>query len=150
MNITPEQAKQIHDIESYKSVTGAKRFKRTKDEKARGLDPEEALLERVKDLPGNITAFDNEGKMIVPKARKTHGGEIVIRIKPPKKLDPEYLEHLTNKEIVIEQDDKFYGWLDTKLSAPYNGDVHKLFQHILDQGLGQVISMYHFEEDFND
>jgi len=47
MNITAEQAAQITDIESYKRVTGAKRFKRTKEEVDAGLSPEEALKVRL-------------------------------------------------------------------------------------------------------
>ena len=64
-----EQAKQISSIEDYKRITGAKRFKRTKDEMARGLSVEQALQERIQQAQG-IPQVANQDA-VVKKIRET-------------------------------------------------------------------------------
>jgi len=156
--ITAEQAPQIHDLESYKTVTGAKRFKRTAEEMQLGLSPEAALKRRLAAFDPNWLDKNPEAKALVmlgieqAKARmftnaaefvkrQTYGtGEILIRIRPVKGVSPDYFEHLPSAEIVVEQDDKFYGWLDVMLSGRYTGTVNAFFAEVLDEGLGEKIS----------
>lgn len=138
MNLTKEQAAQITDIESYKSVTGAKRFKRTKDEMDRGLTVEQALAERLDGLK------DDKKKSPI-----THNGCLTIVVKPEKGVPQDYFEQFKNKTLEIVLDKKFYGWLDTKLDCPYNGDMQLLFKDILDLGMGEVVVQRSFEEDLN-
>jgi hypothetical protein len=142
-DITPEQAPQIHDISSYKTVTGAKRFRRTKEESALGLSPEEALQGRLReanDLPaGAVGSVDN-----LPRPR---GGDIVIRIKPAAGVDRDYFERLPRKEIEIALDNSWYGWYDELTAARYDGKLKLLFQHMLDLGIGEVITTYPEKND---
>jgi len=147
MNLTKEQAAKIHDIESYKAVTGAKRFKRTKEETAAGLSPEEALQARLDDLvPVNeIHVVTGKKKS---KSKYLSGKELLtIRVRPDSKIPAEYFEKLKKKNIEVVLDDKFFGWVDNKLDHPYNGDVAKLFLHILNLGIGEVVTQVHSEQD---
>jgi len=153
--ITPEHAAQIHDIESYKAVTGEKRFRRTKEEISLGLSPEEALQSRLRGGPQN---FQNDGtspKANIRETKTTKGprpstsrkSDIIIRIRPAAGTDADYFEDLPDTEIEIVEDEKFYSWLDVRLKAPYDGDVQRLLRDILDLGIGEVITKKHFPED---
>jgi len=142
MNITQEQATQIHDLESYTTITGAKRFKRTKAEMDAGYSPEEALQKRLQELSGNEprpTSIKETSK------RATKNGDLTIR--PMKGVSPDYFEHVPGSPIQVTLDDKWYGWFDTLANGPYQGDVNKLIQHILDMGIGEVITKIHFPGD---
>lgn len=146
------------------------RFRRTKDELARGLSPEQAKAEReafqatlvaVANPP--MTAEDaqkaydevvpvpfkkKEIEKIVRKVTGKGSGEIVLRIKPGKGVDADYFEFLNGKTIDVEQDNHFYSWLDTLLSGAYveHGRT-KLFTDILSEGIGQVLTTRHFPKD---
>lgn len=140
--ITPEQAKQIFDIESYKKVTGAKRFKRTAEEVELGLSPNEALLRR---LQGSDTLKN------VVKASPSHKGDISVTIRPQVGVDSDYFERFQDSgpiEVVLPE--KWYLWLDEKLLAPYNGDVGRLLAHILQLGMHTIIPRIQFEKDFQE
>lgn len=124
--------KQITDIESYKAITGAKRFKRTKEEIALGLSPEEALKRRVN--PGIIEAPANRS----PKV----SGDIVIRIRPMTGTDADYFEFVPQSEVVVEVDEHWYKWLDTRATVPYNGDVPKLIADLINLGMNEVVNKH--------
>ena len=134
-----EQAEQIHDLESYKRITGAKRFKRTKDETDRGLSPEEALQER-------LTATTDSKTDGTPKKKATRrkGGDIVIRIKPDTTVDPDYFDDVPKGEIVVLQDDHFYKWIGTLLGHPYKSN-EELYERILSMGIGEVATDTHYK-----
>lgn len=167
--ITAEQAQRIHDIESYKAVTGYKRLKRTAEEMNLGLSPEDALKRRLAAfdpnwLEKNAAAWQSvqtglaqaqsgqlsDGPSVLAEAntranatikRETYGtGEILIRIRPTKNVPGDYFEHLPKAEIIVTEDDKFYGWLDVFLSGRYNGTPAEFFTEALDQGIGELIS----------
>lgn len=158
--ITAEQATQIRDIKSYKTVTGAKRFKRTVDEVLARLTPEQALKRRLAAFDPNwldknpVAKASMERGLEQAKARQfTDGpvsfrpdravlvqpGDIVIRIRAGKGVDKNYFEHLPQSEIVVEENNLFYGWLDVKLGGQYKGDARKFFQNLLNEGLGELI-----------
>lgn len=150
--ITAEQAPQIHDLESYKTVTGAKRFKRTAEEMAMDLSPEQALKQRlaafgskpitnVLQAKADAASYKPWDVQAARKSLKLDGnGEIIIRIRPAKGVSPDYFEHLPKAEILVVEDDKFYGWLDVMLSGRYTGTVNEFFAEVLDEGLGEKIS----------
>lgn len=128
------------------------RFRRSKDELARGLSPEQAQAEREAWLANNTEAIASvkrgvaqakEGKFATPNSK----GEIVLRIRPTKNVDADYFEFLNGKEVVVEQDTDFYKWIDHYLDKVYGGNAAKLFQAILDQGIGEVITKIHIESD---
>lgn len=159
--ITKEQAARITDLESFKEVTGAKRFKRTKDEMERGLSPEKALAERLKDVLEGTSQTEGYAREVRRQAARSYRSrasrEIVIRIVPAEGVewDPEWTMPITSDqgEIVVQEDEKFYGWVDTKLTGPYaerddpGGD---LIRHIVDLGLGEVIVNLQFAKDIED
>jgi len=140
MNLTKEQAAQITDLESYKKVTGAKRFKRSKEETDRGLTPEKALQERLE-----IALGEKEKPKPARKPVNHNRGDIVLR--PTDNSFEEYFEELPNKAVKIELDDKWYGWFITLLANPYEGDANKLMRDIMDLGIGEVLTTKHFPED---
>ena len=142
MNLTKEQAAQITDLESYKQVTGAKRFKRSKEETDRGLTPEKALQERLE-----VALGEKEKPKPARKAVSHNGGDIVLR--PLNDVPEEYFEELPNKAIQITLDDKWYGWFGTLLENPYQGDANKLMRDILDLGIGEVLTTKHYPEDID-
>lgn len=113
------------------------RFRRSKDELARGLTPEQAKAER-----------EGNGTPIKKPARKTHGGEIVIRIIPAKGVDPDYFEHLRDRVIEVSQDEHWYKWLDHYLAQVYaSAGNEKLFLDILNKGIGSLVTHVHFTKD---
>lgn len=128
-----DQAEQIATIEDYKRVTGAKRFKRNKDEMDRGLSVEAALKER-------IDAVTTETPVKKPKTFKGNG-EIVIRIKPDKSLskkdDADYIGIIPTTEIIVTQDRSFYAWLYERLDHGYDS-IEELFKDLTDWGMGEV------------
>lgn len=165
--ITAEQAPQIHDIESYKAVTGAKRFKRTAEEMAMDLSPEQALKRRLAAFDPNWLDKNPVAKASVmqgieqAKARQfTDGpvgfrpdravlvqpGDIVIRIRAAKGVDKDYLSRLPTTEIVIEQDNFFYGRMDDKLAGLYEGETGKFFQDLIESGMGELIDHPAFKQ----
>lgn len=148
--ITKEQAAKIYDLESYKEVTGAKRFKRTKEDMALGLTPEEALQKRLKELKGepqsNIKGETNTRRHEQNKGSR-RSGEIIVRITPSPNVSSEYFEHCPRGEIKLSLDEKWYGWFDTQVSGPYEGNITKLLQDILDRGIGELVTHVHFPAD---
>lgn len=157
-DITREQVPLIHDIDSYKEVTGARRFKRTKDEMERGLSPDEALKERLaafSQTQGYLDIISQGGGAMAAKATRrrlsaSRKGDITIRIRPEAGIDAEYFEKLTGQDVEIVLDEKWYGWLDNKLDCPYNGDITRLLKHILDMGIGEVITQIQFPPDLEE
>lgn len=139
------------------------RFRRTKDELARGLSPDEAKHERdLIDLDKRLAMDEDpdsatiasvkrgveqaKARKFVPDPRKK--GDIVIRIRPVKGVPADYFEHLRDGEIVVEQDEHWYKWVDHYLGKVYNeaGDA-KFFRDILDRGIGELIKHVHFTKD---
>lgn len=159
--ISSEQAKLITDLESYKSVMGAKRFKRTAAEMSLGLSPERALERRLMEALGNmllekqvaiqeITASKEttvaleaiEKLPVTPKPKaERRKGDIVIRLRPTKGVDADYFEHVPQGEIAIEIDEHWYKWFDTRAITPYDGDVQKLLSTVFDRGMNEVVSI---------
>ena len=144
------------------------RFRRTRDELARGLTPTQAQEERAIRLPGEGHVVQDSGIKNPEPPQSASGtqplksggirmskvifakqnGEIVLRIRPGKDVDPDYFEHLKGKEIEVTQDELFYKWIDHYLDKIYDGVGNaKLFQDILDKGIGEVINTVHFEKD---
>lgn len=160
--ITAKQAPQIHDIESYKAVTGAKRFKRTAEEMAMDLTPEQALKRRLAAFDPNwldknpVAKASVERGLEQAKARQfTDGpvgfrpvqpGDIVIRIRAAKGVDKDYLSRLPTTEIVVEQDNFFYGRVDDKLAGLYEGETDKFFQDLIESGMGELIDHPAFKQ----
>lgn len=142
-----EQMAQISDIESWKRVMGAKRFKRTKEEMSFGLSPDEALQRR---LSGNLPPSSLNVPMPdvkKPRATTSRKGDITIRIRPEVGVDSDYFERLPNGPVEIVLDEKWFLWLDNKLECPYNGDNTQLLAHILNLGIGEVITQINSEKD---
>jgi hypothetical protein len=125
------------DVKSYCEQTGAKRFKRTKDEMARGLSPQEALDERLR----------NQSRETNTRASTSRKGDIVIRIRPAAGVDSDYFEKIPQQESEIVLDEQWYAWLDTKLDVPYDGDTKRLMTDIMTFGMGEVISKMQFASD---
>jgi hypothetical protein len=122
------------------------RFRRTRDELARGLTPEQAQAERgVQPL---TKALDDIVKLPKPvkliKAKEN--GQFFISIFPAKGVDKDYFEHIKAR-VEVTLDNDFYKWVDHYLDKVYGGDASKLFQDILDKGIGQVIDTVHLEKD---
>ena len=143
MNITKEQAKQITDIESYKKVTGAKRFKRTKEEVEAGLNAEDALKIRLGQKPSKTTT-DNAK----PKFKKGYGSQtLTIEITADSGVDKDLFERIPKGTISFRADDKTFAWLDNRLDAPYNGDIALMVSDIFDLGLQEIIVRKHLPKD---
>lgn len=146
------------------------RFRRTKDELARGLSPEQAKAERdafqatlSKLASPPMTAEDaqqaydeavpvpikkKEIEKIVSKVIRKGTGEIVIRIRAAKGVDPDYFEFLDGKEVQVEQDEHFYKWVDHLLSHVYNEHgKSKLMTDVLTEGIGGVLTTRQFQKD---
>jgi len=158
-DITQARAQQIFDLDSYKEVTGAKRFKRTKEEMALGLSPDEALQRRLdpfrgQELPSGAVGSTDTAVGQKPKVRASTSrkGDIVLRIRPAVGVDSAYFERIPqdgrDREIIL--DEKWYSWLDNKLDCPYNGDVALLLDHILNLGMGEVITRIQFPDDLKE
>jgi hypothetical protein len=145
----------IKTLDDWKTAMGTG-FRLTKDEKARGISREVALAERVKtfqqlgdDTPAK-TKKTVEPKKSKAKASRSRKGDILIRIRPQADVDSDYFEHLTGKQVEVVMDEKFYSWVDTKLSIPYDGDERRLLRHVLNLGLCEVITSINFEPDLKD
>jgi len=128
------------------------RLRRTKDELARGISAREAEAERILLSGGGHivipSGVENPKPPKSPSGVTTRKGEIIIRIRPAKGVESDYFEHLTGRTIDVEQDDKFYSWLDHYAGKVY--DEHgqkKLFQDLLDQGIGELIKNVKFTRD---
>lgn len=154
-----EQAQKIHDIESYIAVTGAKRFKRTKEEMSLGLSPEEALKRRIQQLE---TGLSNESFKSLERGlddakngrtaplretskHSTKSGDLIIR--PEKGVSSDYFEHMPDTILEIRLDSQWYGWWDTLMSGPFDGNAQKLIQYIMNFGIGEVHTKFHFPAD---
>lgn len=149
--MNPEQAAQIHDIASYKEVMGAKRFKRTKEEMALGLTSEEALEARLNEANNLPTgACGSRDIRPSPRASTSRAGDITIKIRPQAGVDSDYFKRLPNGPVELVLDEKWFSWFDTKLNVPYNGDSTQLLQHILDLGIGEVITQIHSTDDIEE
>lgn len=176
------------NIEDYKKSIGAQRFRRTKEEIALGLSPEQALTQRlaadgvvtnepsrpilglkmpkvVKDTgqaryavsPKTNPCLEIElpGSLLGPathrKARHVaRKGDIVIRIQPEKGVDADYFEQVPTEPIVIDLNNSWYSWFDTKAVVPYNGDVAMMLKHILEKGIGEVLIHFNTQEDITE
>ncbi|MCI0565328.1 MAG: hypothetical protein MN733_43235 [Nitrososphaera sp.] len=136
-DITKEQADLITDLETYKAVTGAKRFKRTQEEMAAGLEPEQALVRRLALARGEVQKLEERRQ----RATTSRSGDIVIR--PAAGTDADYFEHVPVQPIECILDQNWYAWFDTLISGPFNGDANKLFTYILDLGIEEVLTKYH-------
>lgn len=125
------------------------RFRRTKDEVARGLTPAEAEAERTRLRGGGHVVVPSGIENPEPPSKSVRNkGDIVIRIRPAKGVDIDYFEHLRGREIEVTQDEKFYAWLDHYASKVYDevGQA-KLFQDLLDQGIGELIKHTRLTKD---
>jgi hypothetical protein len=160
-DITREQAAQITDLESYKRITGFKRLKRTKEEMDSGLTPEEALKRRLAETLGEEVPEAlrrgiaqakagqlNDGPK--PRASASRKGDITLQIRPAAKTDADYFEHVPGKPVEIVLDQSWYSWFDTLSQTPFGGDTTKLLRFILEQGIGQVLTKFHFPEDIEE
>lgn len=146
------------------------RFRRTKDEIARGLSPEQAQAERnsfqrtlasvaMPPLTDEEAqeAYDNadpvplkakEIEKIVRKVTRKGNGEILLRIRPGKDVDADYFEHLRDRTIEVTQNNHFYQWLDHLLDKVYNDHGQaKLFEDVLTEGIGEVLTTRQFTKD---
>lgn len=134
-------------LEQYLERTNSKRIKRTPDEIARGLDAEAVAQERLAAFEKEINPTSNTPQ---PAARKPKGpgDKGILTIKPNHKVDADYCEK--NFELEISLDNQWYAWFNTKLASPYNGDARLLLQHILELGLGEIITQMVSEERLND
>lgn len=152
--ITPEQAAKIFDLESYKAVTGFKRLKRTKEEMAMDLSPEQALKRRLTAFSSiqaplqTLVEANQKAQAEVKKAYSSSrgDGEVVIRIRPAKGVDKDYLERLPKGEIVVVQDNFFYGRMDDKLAGLYEGETEQFFADLIEGGMGELIDHPKFKE----
>lgn len=121
------------------------RFRRTKDELARGLTPEQAQAER--DTQPLAKALDQIADLKMPRViLAKESGEFIIKIVPAKGVDKDYFENIKAR-IEVTLDNDFYKWIDHYLDKVYDGDMSKLFQNILDKGIGEVINTIHNEKD---
>lgn len=157
------------------------RFRRNKDELARGLTPEQAKAGRFRkveiDFPENRDALIEEaceaddglpigggGYTVKPSGiknpippdspsgvialKKGKRGEIVLRIRPAKGVDADYFEFLPKGEVVVEQDQNFYQWVDNHLDKVYDqAGPEKFFQDLLTQGIREILTNVHFTRD---
>jgi len=156
-----QQAKEITDLASYKRVTGAKRFKRTADEMTRGLSPEKALQERINAARGgpNHTQKDDsspdrasrkQNTQKGPRPSTSRKGNMSLKLRPQAGVDSNYFERVPKSEIQVILDEKWYGWFDGLLDHPYYGNHEKLLEHILNLGIGEVLTTMHTEADVNE
>jgi len=145
MNLTAEQAALITDLESYKAVTGAKRFKRTKEHMDLGLTPQEALQRELEIARGETPAAPKVAAK--PRAMGNTKGDITLRLRPQAGTDADYFEHVPSVPVEIILDEKWYMWFDTLVLSPFQGDVVKTLQCILDKGIGTVLTQFHVVAD---
>lgn len=124
-------------LEQYLEKTNSKRIKRTPDEVARGLDAEAVAKERIEAFEKEI-GKKTEQPQNSAKKPKGPGDKGLIRIKPNHKVDADYCEQ--NFEVEIELDNQWYAWFETRLKGSYNNNSKLLLQHILEMGLGEVIT----------
>ena len=155
-------SEEITDIASYKRITGAKRFKRTASEMNRGLSPEEALQERLTteqdDGPNSKKIGDNVPKAQDRDKHNTKGprpstsrkGNITLRLRPEAGVDKGFFERVPSGAVDLVLDEGWYGFFDRLAEHPYDGDVQKLMQHILDFGIGEVGTRMQFAEDIEE
>ena len=145
-DITKEQAALITDLDSYKTVTGAKRFKRTKEEMMAGLSPVSALERRLAIARGvsieeiKLDIDDQLGEQR-RRASTSRSGDIVVR--PAAGTDADYFEHVPDQPIECVLDTSWYAWFYTLISGPFKGDANKLLTYILDIGIEEVLTRFH-------
>ena len=160
-DISKEQATLITDLDSYKTVTGAKRFKRTKEEMTAGFTPTEALNKRLIEVRGETVIGDSHtvgGRTDAPIekdgdprfGRSYRKSNITIQVRAAPKTDADFFEHIPAKPVEIILDQSWYSWFDTLAAGPFQGDSTKLLRFILEQGIGQVLTAIHFPSDIED
>ena len=148
------QAQQITDLTSYTAVTG-KRFRLTKDELARDLTRDDALAERLAEsrggpkstLKGEHIQSRKQTQQKGPRPSTSRKGNISLTLRPQAGIDSDFFERIPSEDITLVLDEKWYGMFDRLAEHPYEGDVQRLLQHILDFGIGEVGVMMKFKED---
>jgi len=142
------------NIEDWKKKTGAKRFKRTKEEMELGLSPQEALdIRLAKSLSGDRSALieaavnTDDGRVAAGKVRRSGRGKITIEIVPKPGTDSDYFEYVPKGTVTVQMNEKWYSWLDNLAQIPYDGDVSRLLRHVIDAGLNTLITESAFEEN---
>ena len=157
------------NVEEYKRSTGAKRFRRTKEELSLGLSDEQALQRRLATSGGNphevggrtdapetnpcleIELGPSKGPAEHRKARVSRSdGDIVIRISADKGVDSGYFEFVPKAPIEVVLDNSWYSWFDTLFNTPYEGNAERLVRHILNKGIGEVLTHFHFPADLDE
>jgi len=161
-DITREQAGLIKDIASYKTVTGAQRFKRTKEEMNAGLSPEDALTLRIKmalgeEVPEALKRGIEQAKAGQlndgPKslrASTSRQGDIALQLRPAAKTPSDYFEFVPGESVELVLEESWYAWFDTLAGGPFEGNTTKLLQYILNMGIGTVITKIHFPADIEE
>jgi hypothetical protein len=145
----------ITDLESYKRITGAKRFKRTKEEMDLGLSPEDALQRRLEQERGgpksNLNGESNKSRETkpnrTPRPSTSKRGDITIRIRPQAGIDSDYFEFVPDEPIEIVLDEKWFSWYHTRGEMPYAGNIQLLLEDILNLGIGEVATQKNFPDD---
>ena len=146
--LTSEQIARIRDMDSYREVTGSKRFKRTKEEMLLGLTPEQALGRRLH--PETFNAVQRGAEQARAKqfvASPLKGGHLTISISPEVGVSTDFLDTIPSGNIKLVMPENFYSWVHTRLAMPYEGDIQKLIKDMIVLGLGEVITKSHFPED---
>jgi hypothetical protein len=142
----------VRTLDDWQKVTG-KRFRLYKDEKERGLNREQALTERIAALTTNKTktvSTKTEVATQPKRASRSRKGDILIRIRPESDVDSEFFSRLPKGQTEVVLDQKWYGWFNSKLDMPYDGNIEQLLRHVLDLGIGEVAGRYQFPEDLNE
>lgn len=144
------------NIEEWKKQTGAKRFKRTKEEMALGLSPQEALDRRLAEsLSGDRSALveaavrADDGNVTAGGGRRSGKSKITIEILAKPGTDTDYFEHVPGNTVTVTMNEKWYAWFDNLSQVPYDGDVARLIRHIVDAGLNTLIAESAFRENLH-
>lgn len=130
------------NVTEWKATNGAKRFRRTKEEIADGLTPEQALKKRLSGAGDEAVPITE-----LSDTKPSHKSNITILVSAASKTDSDYFEHLPALPVKIELDQSWYTWYDTLVSGPFEGDSNKLLKFILDHGMEAVLTKFHFPAD---
>lgn len=98
-------------------------FRRTNEEIKAGLSKEQAMAMRS-----------------MPASSKN--GEIIIRIRPAAGVDPDYFEHIRQNNFEVIVDNHWYKWLDTRASVPYDMDMNKLMNDLVNMGMNEMVNKH--------
>lgn len=141
------------NIEDWKKQTGAKRFKRTKEEMALGLSPQEALDRRLAEsMSGDRSALIeaaakvDDGNVTAGGGRRSGKSKITIEIIAKPGTDSTYFERLPSSTIRVQMNEKWYAWFDNLSEILYDGDTGRLLRHIVDAGLCTLVEESAFKE----